>query len=211
MKLNPVDEFIVRVDTALKAISGSVGTADRTSPAADLDDADMSAAERDRAARLMRVNHCGEVCAQALYSGQALTAGSSRVAGALRDAANEEVDHLAWCEQRIAELGSHVSYLNPVWYASSFATGVVTGLLGDRVNLGFVAATEEEVCRHLENHLEKIPEQDEKSRRILLQMRDDEARHEAAALEAGGVRFPGPVKRLMRTVSRLMTRSSYWI
>lgn len=211
MKLNRIDQFITQADAALRAVSGSVRSAARPSPARDVDDSDLSSNERAQAARLMRVNHCGEVCAQALYSGQALTARTSRVSGAMREAAEEETDHLAWCEERIAQLDSHVSYLNPFWYAASFATGVVTGLLGDKVNLGFVAATEEEVCRHLDDHLQKLPAQDEKSRKILAQMREDEYKHETSALEAGGARFPRPVKQVMQLTSRLMTRSSYWI
>ena len=159
----------------------------------------------------MRINHTGEVCAQALYSGQALTAKASRVSGAMRQAAEEENDHLAWCEQRIAELDSHVSYLNPFWYIASFATGAVGGWLGDKVSLGFVAATEEEVCHHLDSHLEKLPTNDEKSRKILAQMRIDEARHQTSALESGGLRFPRPIKQLMRFTSKLMTKPTYWI
>ena len=211
MKLNRIDAFITQADAALRAISGSIRSAGRPSPAQDVRETGMNTQERDRAARLMRVNHCGEVCAQALYSGQALTARSSRVSGAMREAAEEETDHLAWCEERIQQLESHVSYLNPFWYAASFTTGVVTGLLGDKVNLGFVAATEEEVCRHLDDHLDKLPAEDEKSRKILAQMREDEYRHETSALEAGGARFPRPVKRLMQLTSRLMTRTSYWV
>lgn len=159
----------------------------------------------------MRVNHCGEVCAQALYNGQSLTARSSRTTAALDHAAVEETDHLSWCESRIRELDSHVSYLNPFWYAASFGLGAAAGLMGDRVNLGFVAATEENVCEHLEEHLSRLPAEDTRSRAILEQMLRDESGHEQTALELGGARFVPPVKRAMRVVSRLMTRSTYWV
>lgn len=208
---SPLDRLISEFDSALRAITGSVGAGQRPSPAGNLQEADLTPAETSLAASLMRVNHCGEVCAQALYRGQALTAKSGRVSNALEQAAREETDHLAWCEHRIRELDSHVSYLNPFWYGASFAMGALAGVMGDRVNLGFVAATEAEVCRHLNEHLERLPEQDQRSRQIVSQMREDEARHGASALEAGGTRFPAPVLKLMRGVSRLMTRSTYWI
>lgn len=159
----------------------------------------------------MRINHCGEVCAQALYNGQALTAKDSAVSEVMRNAASEESDHLAWCETRIKELDSHVSILNPLWYAASFSMGVLTGLLGDKINLGFIAATEEEVCRHLDDHLEKISPRDEKSKAILSQMRDDEHKHASTALSRGGTKLPRPVKSIMRQVSKLMTKSAYWV
>lgn len=208
---NPVDQFITHFDTVLRTVAGSVGVTARPSPAAEVEEAELTDEQRKHAARLMRINHCGEVCAQALYQGQALTARSSRVAGALEEAAREETDHLSWCERRIAELESHVSYLNPFYYSASFATGLLTGLLGDKVNLGFVAATEEEVCRHLDNHLARLPDDDSKSRRILAQMREDEAKHANTALDAGGARFPSPVKRLMQGISNVMKRTTYWI
>ena len=159
----------------------------------------------------MRVNHCGEVCAQALYEGQALTAKSPQTAASLKEAAEEETDHLSWCESRIRELDSNVSILNPFWYAASFSLGAVAGLLGDRVNLGFVAATEERVEDHLEEHLERLPEGDDRSRIILQQMKEDEARHGQNALDMGGAIFPQGVKKIMHAVSGAMTRSTYWI
>ncbi|HKI73613.1 MAG TPA: 2-polyprenyl-3-methyl-6-methoxy-1,4-benzoquinone monooxygenase [Pseudomonadales bacterium] len=203
--------MITRFDHALKAASGTMHRAARPSPAQDIPESELSPAERRHVAGLMRINHTGEVCAQALYSGQALTARASRVAGAMHQAAEEENDHLAWCEERIAQLDSHVSYLNPFWYAASFVTGAIGGWLGDSVSLGFVAATEEEVCHHLDTHLEGLPADDEKSREILSQMRIDEAKHQATAIESGGLRFPPMIKRLMRVTSRLMTRPTYWI
>ena len=159
----------------------------------------------------MRINHTGEVCAQALYQGQSLTAGSSKVAAQMEHAALEEVDHLNWCAERIHELDSHVSHLNPVWYAGSFVMGAAAGLAGDRINLGFVAATENLVKQHLDQHLEALPEADLRSKEILQQMREDEEKHEQQATQAGGANFPLPIKRVMKHVSALMTRTTYWI
>lgn len=159
----------------------------------------------------MRVNHCGEVCAQALYEGQALTSKSHRTAAALREAAIEETDHLSWCESRLRELDSNVSVLGPFWYAASFSMGAAAGLLGDKVNLGFVAATEEQVEDHLDDHLARLPGADARSRAVLEQMKADEARHGQSALEMGGAVFPSPIKKMMRAVSGAMTRSTYWI
>lgn len=211
MALGPTDRLIKHFDAALKSVTGSVGTTRRPSPAKPVPEGDLSSSERALSASLMRVNHCGEVCAQALYNGQALTARSSRTANSLKVAGEEETDHLSWCEERISQLDSHVSYLNPFWYGASFTMGAIAGLLGDKINLGFVAATEEEVCRHLDSHLEKLPDTDEKSRQILAMMREDEARHAASAMESGAAVLPKPVKMMMRSVSRLMTQSSYWI
>jgi ubiquinone biosynthesis monooxygenase Coq7 len=206
-----IDRLISHVDSFIKTTSGSVGQRDRRSPGEDITNQELSAEERDYSARLMRINHCGEVCAQALYNGQALTAKDTRIAAVMQQAGDEEADHLAWCEKRIKELDSHVSFLNPVWYAASFSMGLLTGMLGDKINLGFVAATEEEVCRHLDEHLEKMSPRDQKSRAILSQMRDDENKHARTAFSHGGAHFPAPVKSVMRQVSKLMTRSAYWI
>jgi 3-demethoxyubiquinol 3-hydroxylase len=208
---SPIDRLIAQVDTFVKTTTGSVGQRDRRSPAEPIAEAELTQEERASSARLMRINHCGEVCAQALYNGQALTARDSRTSAVMRQAAREEADHLAWCERRIAELDSHVSFLNPFWYAAAFSMGAMTGLLGDKINLGFIAATEQEVCRHLDEHLEKLPSRDEKSRSVLGQMREDERKHATTAVEHGATRYPKPVKAVMRQVSRLMTRSAYWI
>jgi ubiquinone biosynthesis monooxygenase Coq7 len=159
----------------------------------------------------MRVNHCGEVCAQALYQGQAIVAKSPEVANHMRQAAIEEIDHLSWTEDRIHELDGRVSYLNPLWYAASFGMGAVTGMLGDKINLGFVAATEDQVAKHLDDHLTKLPEQDTKSRAILGQMKADELTHKEMALAAGGTEFPAPIKMGMRIISDLMTKTTYWL
>lgn len=203
-----LDAAILELDKALRTSTGNVGSTLRSTPATS--QSNLTTDETKTSGRLMRVNHCGEVCAQALYHGQALTAKSGRVANAMHEAAAEETDHLAWCESRLKELDTPVSRLNPFWYASSYCIGALTGLLGDKVNLGFVAATEEQVCKHLDEHLEKLPASDERSREVLSVMREDERRHEETALKKGGARFPAPVKALMTGISKTMTRSSYW-
>jgi ubiquinone biosynthesis monooxygenase Coq7 len=157
----------------------------------------------------MRVNHAGEVCAQALYQGQALTAKLPHVRDEMQDASNEEIDHLLWCEERIKELDSHTSKLNPAWYGLSFMIGAAAGAIGDKWSLGFVAATEERVCTHIKDHLKELPADDRRSRLILQQMLEDEQRHGEKALQAGGEDFPRPVKDAMTLMSQLMTRSSY--
>ena len=165
--------------------------------------------EKHRAAALMRVNHSGEVCAQALYNGQALTARNPATEAALRQASQEETEHLAWCEKRIRELGGHKSLLNPLWYAGSFALGALAGVLGDKWNLGFLAETEHQVGRHIESHLMRLPANDEKSRIILEQMKEDEARHATTALEHGGAALPAPVRLAMKLASKVMTGTAY--
>ncbi len=208
---SPLDNLITRFDQAARIVTGNVGPTDRPSPAAEVESEQLSPEDRLESARLMRVNHCGEVCAQALYNGQALTARDERTSNALKQAASEETDHLAWCEKRLEELDSHVSHLNPFWYAASFSMGAVTGLLGDKINLGFVAATEDQVSKHLADHLKRLPPGDEKSRLILEQMKSDEESHKQTALDLGGAHFPQPVRKVMRAISKLMTRSTYWV
>jgi ubiquinone biosynthesis monooxygenase Coq7 len=210
-RLSLVDRVISEADTVLRTITNRGHTAGRASPAAGHADSALSAQERRHVAGLMRVNHTGEVCAQALYQGQALTAKLPVVREEMQQAAAEEVDHLVWCEQRLRELDSKPSVLNPAWYGLSFALGAVAGAIGDKVSLGFVAATEERVCRHLRDHLKSLPEDDRKSRLILQKMLEDEQRHGDKALQAGGADFPRPVKDAMTAVSMLMTRSSYRI
>lgn len=210
IQLSFVDRLIVQADRALRTLAGASDlTAERPSPANRLPDTELNEQEKRHAAGLMRVNHAGEVCAQALYQGQALTAKLPDVRLEMEKAAAEEVDHLVWCQQRIDELGSHTSYLNPLWYGLSFAIGAGAGLVSDRVSLGFVAATEDQVCRHLNSHLAKLPVEDFKSRAVVEQMLEDEARHADAALAAGGMDFPVPVKVVMTLVSKAMTFSSY--
>lgn len=210
--LSPIDRAIVRADRLLRGLAqASPASAQRASPAEKLPEPMLSNQERDHAAGLMRVNHSGEVCAQALYAGQALTAKLPAVREEMERSAAEEVDHLVWCRTRLDELGSHTSYLNPLWYGLSFALGAGAGLVGDKVSLGFVAATEDQVCQHLQAHLQQLPEGDTKSRVVVQQMLEDEAKHADMALAAGGMKFPGPVKSLMSLVSKAMTETSYRI
>ena len=208
--LSGLDLLLIEADRALKAL-GSAATASRPNPAGQPLDPAFDESERRHAAGLMRVNHSGEIAAQALYQGQALTAREEEVREKLRQTAEEEGDHLAWCEERLRELDSRPSVLNPLWYAGSFAIGALAGALGDRVSLGFVAETERQVEGHLDEHLQRLPRTDERSRRILEQMKEDETRHGESARAAGGSELPGPVKLLMKLTSRIMTRTAYWI
>ena len=208
-RLSLIDRLITEADSVMRTITSQGHSAGRESPAQGHADTDLSEGERRHVAGLMRVNHTGEVCAQALYQGQALTARLPTVRDEMQQAADEEVDHLVWCEQRLQELDSHTSVLNPIWYGLSFGLGAVAGAIGDEVSLGFVAATEERVCNHLKDHLKQLPDDDRKSRLILQQMLEDEQRHGEHALEAGGTDFPQPVKDAMSAVSKLMTGSSY--
>ena len=210
-RLSLLDKLITEVDSVMRTVTNRGNSAGRPSPSEGHTDAELSERERRHVAGLMRVNHTGEVCAQALYQGQALTAKLPTVREEMQQAATEEVDHLVWCEQRLRELGSHTSYLNPAWYGMSFAMGAIAGAIGDKVSLGFVAATEERVCNHLRDHLKQLPDEDRKSQLILQQMLEDEQRHGENALDAGGTEFPGPVKDAMTTVSQVMTRTSYRI
>jgi ubiquinone biosynthesis monooxygenase Coq7 len=208
-RLSLLDQLITEADSVMRTITNRGHSAGRPSPSEGHDDTALSEKERQHVAGLMRVNHTGEVCAQALYQGQAVTARLPTVRTEMQQAADEEIDHLVWCEERLRELDSHTSYLNPLWYGLSFGLGAVAGAIGDEVSLGFVAATEERVCRHLRDHLKQLPEEDRRSRLILQQMLDDEQRHGENALDAGGRDFPQPVKDAMSAVSKLMTESSY--
>ena len=210
-RLTFVDKLICEADTVMRTLSSRGNTAGRPSPARGHSDSDLDERSRRHVAGLMRVNHTGEVCAQALYQGQALTAKLPTVREEMQQAAAEEVDHLVWCEQRLRELDSQPSVLNPAWYGLSFALGAVAGAISDKVSLGFVAATEERVCNHLNDHLKSLPEDDRKSRLIVQKMLEDEQRHGDKALEAGGSDFPREVKDAMSAVSRVMTGSSYRI
>jgi ubiquinone biosynthesis monooxygenase Coq7 len=206
-----IDELIGAVDDALRTVFGPPPRANRPSPAETASQTHLEDHERDLAGRLMRVNHTGEICAQALYQGQAATARVPKVREKMEQAAAEENDHLAWTRARIEELGSRTSYLDPLWYAGSFTIGAVTGLVGDRWSLGFVAETERQVVEHLTDHIRRVPQKDKKSRAILEQMRDDEGQHATVATEAGARPLPGPISRLMRLTSKIMTRTAYWI
>ncbi len=208
---SPADRLLMQADAALRTLLPFSGQPQRPSPATLKAEAELDEQQSRHVAGLMRVNHTGEVCAQALYQGQALTARLPRVREAMERAADEEIDHLAWCDQRLRQLGSHTSVLNPLFYGLSFGIGATAGLISDRISLGFVAATEDQVCKHLDDHLQQLPEDDEKSRAILEQMRTDEAEHSTVALEAGGLRFPAPVKFGMSLMARVMTKTTYRI
>ena len=213
--LDGIDRLLSRVDKRLRQLAGASislsEAASRPSPSVGHEEPKLSTREREHAAGLMRVNHTGEVCAQALYQGQALAARSDETREKLLGAAQEEADHLAWCEARLTELDAQPSRLNPLFYAASFALGAATAIAGDKVSLGFVHATEERVASHLRSHLKALPGEDRKSQLILQQMLNDEERHGAEALEHGGEEFPRPVKDVMTLASQLMTRTTYWI
>lgn len=205
-----IDRFITGFDKGLRTLFAPAQTL-RPVPGEAIPDASLDESQRQRSASLMRVNHSGEVCAQALYQGQALTARDTAAKQALEQAAQEETEHLAWTERRIAELGGSKSVLNPLFYAGSFAIGAMSGLLGDKWNLGFLAETERQVVRHLEGHLERLPAEDQKSRAIVEQMREDEARHATSALDHGAAELPAPVKAAMKASSKMMTETAYWL
>ncbi len=205
-----LDKLIIEFDKGLRTLFAPAASV-RPLPGKQLDEAQLSEAEKKLAAALMRVNHSGEICAQALYQGQALTARNPAAKAALEQAAQEETEHLNWCETRIRELGSHTSYFNPLWYTGSLAIGALAGALGDKWNLGFLAETEHQVERHLAGHLERLPAADVKSRAIVEQMKTDEARHASTAREHGGAALPMPVKQGMQLTSKLMTQAAYWV
>ena len=205
------DVFFLLADDALTTLFGRPRTTGRENPGATVDEGQLSTFEKAQSARLMRVNHSGEVCAQALYRSQALTARSDDLKKRMVQAAREENDHLRWCEDRIETLGGKKSLLNPIWYAGSFALGVVAGLIGDRWNLGFLAETEHQVEKHLEGHLDRLPESDARSRAVVRQMKEDELSHATSALRAGAAELPDPIKNWMRLASRVMTKTSHWL
>ncbi len=212
---NRTDQFIIGMSRAFGAMTDTVASFSaepaRAFPAKSADDDALTNAERRRSGRYMRVNHVGEICAQALYRSQALTARDPHIRERMRRAAAEENDHLAWCEQRIEELGARKSLLNPLWRAGAFAMGGLAGLAGDQWNLGFVAETERQVVAHLKGHLDKLPENDARSRAVVAQMKEDEHQHAEAAVEAGAAELPPPVKGLMRLASKVMTSTAHWI
>ena len=207
---NSIDKAIIEFDKALRTLAAKPASA-RPLPGAMLPEAELSDDEKRHAAALMRVNHCGEVCAQALYQGQALSCDDAAVTRALEQAASEETEHLAWTEQRVTELGGRLSLLNPLWYAGSLALGYAAGRFGTRWNLGFLAETERQVEAHLEGHLERLAPQDVKTRAIVVQMKQDESAHARTAYGLGAAELPEPVKRAMRLSARAMTQVSYWV
>lgn len=207
----PIDALLINIDQALRTLFGQPTTTGRPHPAAETPPTELPPAEQIQTARLMRVNHTGEVCAQALYQGQALTARLETVRERMEQAAGEENDHLVWCKIRLQELDSHTSRLNPLFYAGAFALGALAGKAGDRWSLGFVAETEHQVVEHLDSHLRRLPVDDQHTRAILEQMRDDEAQHATQALAAGGIPLPLSIRQLMRGAAKVMTGTTYWV
>ena len=207
-KLSVAETLLLELDRAMRTLHG-VERAARPSPAQDLAEPILDKAQRRHSAGLMRVNHCGEVCAQALYRGQALVARRDRIREQLRQAEMQERDHLAWCSARLEELDSRPSRLNPLWYGLSWGLGTLAGLAGDKINLGWLAATEDQVAEHLEDHLQQLPTEDVKSHSIVSTMLEEEREHGTAALAAGGLSFPRPLRRMMRLASKAMTWASY--
>jgi ubiquinone biosynthesis monooxygenase Coq7 len=210
-QLTPLDRLLASANNALRTVATPAGRSARDNPAKNIIDADLNSDQKRHAAGLMRINHAGEVAAQALYQGHAAVARNESIEAQMQHAADEEFDHLAWCEQRIHELGEDVSKLSPFWYAGAFAIGAASGVLGDRWSLGFIAETERQVCAHLDSHLDSLPPEDAKSRAIVEQMRDEEEEHGDNAIEAGAAELPGPVKHLMRLTAKVMTKTAYWV
>ena len=202
------DQVIIEFDRVLRTIS-AVARSARPLPGKDLPDVDLDQAQKTHVVGLMRVNHCGEICAQALYQGQSLTSSNAEIKEALRGAADEETEHLAWTEQRIAELGGHKSLLNPLLYLGSLGMGLIAGKFGDKWNLGFLAETERQVEAHLDSHLLVLPVEDQRSRAILEQMRRDEIRHAATAIHYGAAELPSAIKLAMRLAAKVMTKATY--
>lgn len=207
--LNLIDSALIQFDKALRAVVPGTSQALRSSPALSSEEPELSASEKKHIAGLMRINHCGEVCAQALYNGQAATAKLPEVRQAMEHAASEEVDHLSWCEDRLNDLDSRPSLFNPLWYGLSYGLGAAAGLAGDKWSLGFVAETEQQVCEHLQDHLSRLPAQDEKSKAILEQMLVDEKKHGDSAIDAGAAALPQPIKLVMGAMAKIMKTTSY--
>lgn len=205
-----IDNFICAFDRSLRVISG-VTVSQRPNPAEKLPETSLSEQERRHSAGLMRVNHVGEVCAQALYEAQAAFAKTDATKKQFREAGQEEIDHLAWTAERLRQLGSRASLLNPVWYLGAYALGAVAAKLGDARSLGFVVETERQVEAHLNSHLDSLPPQDQRSRAIVTQMRDDEIAHAEAAQAMGGVGLPAPVRGVMRAMAKVMTGTAYYL
>ena len=207
--LTPLDRLLAGANNALRTVAAPAGRPARQNPATGVPDADLSDGERAHAAGLMRVNHAGEVAAQGLYQGHAAIARDPRHGQQMQEAAAEEFDHLAWCEQRLAELDAEPSRLSPIWYLGAFAIGAASGVLGDKWSLGFIAETEKQVCAHLDSHLDRLPPGDAKSRVIVRQMRDEEEEHGNNAREAGAAELPEPIRRLMQLTAKVMTSTAY--
>lgn len=210
-ELTSTDNIVLNLDRALRTLFGKPKTTNRPNPSLNLEEIDLSAKEKDHIARLMRINHTGEVCAQALYQGQAFTAKDKQTKLSMQKSADEEYDHLQWCEERIKELDGRTSLLNPVWYAGSLLIGLSAGVIGDKWSLGFVAETEKQVKEHLEDHINQIPEKDQRTSKILKQMVLDEDQHGKKALEHGAADLPKFLRLAMKVTSKLMTKTVYRI
>lgn len=210
-QLSPIDKILAGANNALRTVASPAGRPTRRNPSENILDVELNSKQKAHAAGLMRVNHAGEVAAQALYQGHATVARDENIESQMKHAADEEFDHLAWCEQRIHELGYQPSRLSPLWYAGAYTIGAASGLLGDKWSLGFIAETEKQVCSHLDSHLDRLPEEDAKSRAIVEQMRDEEEEHGKNAIEAGAAELPRPVVRLMRATAKVMTNTAYWV
>ena len=208
-KLTRLDRLIAGVDNALRTVAAPAGQSQRANPAADVDEASLDTQQKAHAAGLMRVNHAGEVAAQGLYQGHAAVARNREIEAQMQQAADEEFDHLAWCEQRLNELGERPSRLSPIWYTGAFAMGALSGVIGDKWSLGFIAETERQVCDHLDSHLDRLPTDDARSRAIVATMRDEEAEHGRNAVAAGAAELPRTLKMLMRATARIMTTTAY--
>ncbi len=209
--LTPLDRLISGINDALRTAAAPAGKTARENPAEGIADTDLSDSEKTHAAGLMRVNHAGEVAAQGLYQGHAAVARDEAITRQMQQAAEEEFDHLTWCEQRLTELDAGTSRLGALWYAGSFAIGAASGLFGDKWGLGFIAETERQVCAHLTSHLHRLPEDDARSRAIVEKMRDEEQQHSDNAVDAGAADLPEPARLLMRWASKTMTKIAYWI
>lgn len=207
--LSTIDRFICGVDSALRTLNAGPATAARPYPAEGVQEAELNDRDKKHAAGLMRVNHAGEVAAQGLYQGHAAVARDPTIEAQIKHAADEELDHLAWCEQRLAELGSEPSALRPLWYGGAFIMGAASGILGDKWSLGFIEETEHQVAEHLTGHLADLPAQDQRSRTIVGQMREEEEAHGANANAAGAAELPPPIRELMRIVAKVMTATAY--
>lgn len=207
--LTPLDRLLAGLGEALQTVGAPAGRAARANPAADIAATELSPRASAHAAGLMRVNHAGEIAAQGLYQGHAAVARDAATGQQMQQAADEERDHLAWCEERLTELDAKPSKLSPLWYAGSFAIGTASGLFGDKWSLGVIAETERQVCEHLSSHLARLPDEDARSRAIVRQMRDEEQQHGDNAVAAGAAELPAPIRQLMRLTAKVMTRTAY--
>jgi len=210
-QISQLDKLLIGVNNALRTVAAPAGSSARDNPAENVADAQLDDRQKAHAAGLMRVNHAGEVAAQALYQGHAAVARDKDIESQMKRAAEEELDHLAWCEHRIRELGYAPSRLSPLWYGGAFVIGAASGILGDKWSLGFIAETEKQVCSHLDEHLDHLPDDDAKSRAIINQMRQEEEEHGENAIEAGAAELPRPLVRLMQATAKVMTKTSYWV